>query len=73
VIACDWFNPSFFKYISDDGKGTYKYKTGLWDVGTLNNGTKNVLHVVLQVVVSKLAIKNNASITSSSNRQQFYQ
>jgi uncharacterized repeat protein (TIGR01451 family) len=66
VIACDWFNPSFFKYISDDGKGTYNYKTGLWDVGTLNNGTKNVLHVVLQVVVSKLAIKNNASITSSS-------
>ena len=67
VIVYDWFNPSFFKYISDDGKDTYNYKTGLWDVDTLNNSTKKSLNVVLMVVVSNLTLKNYASLKSSSS------
>ncbi len=66
LIACDLFNPKFLKYISDDSHGNYNYKTGLWNVGTLNNGTKKDLDVVLTVIASQTTVNNYAFIKSSS-------
>ena len=40
----------YLKWISDNGNGAYNPKTGLWNVGTLDNGTSNVLNICTQVV-----------------------
>ncbi len=44
--------PSGFTYISDDGAGDYLDTTGIWDVGTLTNGSTETLNITALVNAS---------------------
>ena len=59
-------NNHYLKWISDDGQGSYNYKTGIWSVQTLENGTNITLHVVAQIIASNITITNRAIYTSGS-------
>lgn len=58
--------PSGLKYISNDAKGKYNYKTGIWTIGNLNNGAKIVLHIVEQATVSNVRLTTTAAIKGTA-------
>ena len=58
--------PAGLIYVSDDGKGAYDSKTGLWNVGDLHRGRGLVLNIVTKVGVSNTNITNVAVVTSDT-------
>jgi uncharacterized repeat protein (TIGR01451 family) len=52
-------------YVSDNGGGAYNSATGLWTVGTLNNGASATLQITATVDLSG-QVCNQAQITASS-------
>ncbi len=59
-------NHNYLKWISDDGKGSYNYITGIWSVQTLTNNTNIILHVTAQIIKSNINITNTAFYKSGS-------
>ncbi|MDO9044287.1 MAG: hypothetical protein Q7U35_03170 [Methanobacteriaceae archaeon] len=54
--------PAGLKFISyTTTQGTYNHNTGIWDIGSLNNGSYVWLNIAAQVVKSNTAIINIAS------------
>lgn len=51
--------PSGLTYVSDTGSGAYNKTTGIWTVGTLSNGTSEVLSITAKVTTS--GIKTNSA------------
>ncbi len=66
VTVSYWLNPNHLKWFSDDGKGSYNHKTGIWSVGNLENGKKTTLHVLAQIIKSSTTIKCFATYKSGS-------
>jgi hypothetical protein len=66
LVLKSWLNPNYLKWIGDSGKGSYNPQTGIWSVGTLNNGTVAYLRISAQVVRSATTITNYAAYKSSS-------
>ncbi|UTB33072.1 MAG: polysaccharide deacetylase family protein [Methanobacterium sp. ERen5] len=66
VTVGEWLDGDFFKYISDNGNGTYDPNTIIWTVGDLENGESKVLKLVVQIVKSNSIIKNIATYNSGS-------
>ena len=54
--------PKGFKYISKDRNIQYNPKTGVWTIGNLKSGSKVVLHVVEQAMISNVKLTTTASI-----------
>ncbi len=54
--------PKGFKYISKDRNIKYNPKTGVWTIGNLKSGSKVVLHVVEQAIISNVKLTTTASI-----------
>ena len=54
--------PAGVTYVSDDGAGAYDHGTGLWTIGTLNNGATATLNITATVdagtVVLRLPIRS---------------
>jgi uncharacterized repeat protein (TIGR01451 family) len=48
--------PSNYSYVSDDSGGQYNSSTGIWNVGTLNNGETKTLRITAALVTSSIAI-----------------
>ena len=51
-----------FKYVSKDRNIQYNPKTGVWTIGNLKSGSKVVLHVVEQAMISNVKLTTTASI-----------
>ena len=68
VISTDTL-PTGLQYISDNGNGSYNHNTGLWTIGTLNNNTNAILHIIAQVITSNTQITNIANVTSTNYDQ----
>jgi uncharacterized repeat protein (TIGR01451 family) len=58
--------PKGFKYISKDKNIQYNSKTGVWTIGNLKSGSKVVLHVVEQAIVSNVKLTTVASIKGTA-------
>ena len=58
--------PTGYSYVSDDGAGAYVSGTGLWTIGTLNNGATATLNITATVNVTG-NYSNIAEVTSSGN------
>jgi conserved repeat domain len=58
--------PAGFKYVSKDPNVKYDSKTGVWTIGNLKSGSKVVLHVVEQAVVSNVKLTAIASIKGTA-------
>ena len=54
--------PKGFKYVSKDRNIQYNPKTGVWTIGNLKSGSKVVLHVVEQAMISNVKLTTTASI-----------
>lgn len=48
--------PSNYSYVSDDSGGQYNNSTGIWNVGTVNNGVTRTLRITATLVSSSIAI-----------------
>lgn len=48
--------PSVYGYVSDDSGGNYNSTTGIWNVGTVNNGTTRTLRITSTLVTNSIAI-----------------
>ncbi|MDY9922383.1 MAG: DUF11 domain-containing protein, partial [Methanobacterium sp.] len=68
VISTDTL-PTGLQYISDDGNGSYNHNTGLWTIGTLNNNTNAILHIIAQVITSNTQITNIATVNGTNYDQ----
>nr|WP_319372643.1 carboxypeptidase regulatory-like domain-containing protein [uncultured Methanobacterium sp.] len=68
VIVTDLL-PTGLRYIQDDSGNTYNPTTGIWNIGTLNNNTNAVLHILAQVMVSNTQITNIATINGTNYDQ----
>lgn len=66
LVLTNWLNPNYLKWIGDSGKGFYNPQTGIWSVGTLDNGTETSLRISVQILKSATIIKNFATYKSSS-------
>ncbi|MBQ4822150.1 Ig-like domain-containing protein, partial [Aquimarina sp. MMG016] len=58
--------PSGYTYVSDDSGGDYNSGTGLWNIGTLNNGASITIEITATVNGTGLYL-NSAEITASDN------
>jgi len=58
--------PSGFTYVSDNGGGSYNSGTGLWNIGTINNGTSTTLQIIATVNAGGIYF-NTAEVTASNN------
>ncbi|MCZ3365826.1 carboxypeptidase regulatory-like domain-containing protein [Methanobacterium veterum] len=58
--------PKGFKYISKDKNIQYNSKTGVWTIGNLKNGSKVVMHIVEQAMVSNVKLTTVASIKGNA-------
>jgi uncharacterized repeat protein (TIGR01451 family)/fimbrial isopeptide formation D2 family protein len=58
--------PSGLIYFSDDSKGAYNPKTGIWKVGNLACGESATLNIVTVVAKTNATIINFADVTSDS-------
>ncbi|MGB5462166.1 MAG: DUF11 domain-containing protein, partial [Aureibaculum sp.] len=65
VVVTDLL-PTGYSYVSDDGAGAYVSGTGLWTIGTLNNGDTATLNITATVNVTG-NYTNIAEVTSSGN------
>ena len=66
VVVNSWLNHTYYKYISDDGNGSYNRLNGIWSVGTMENGTKTTLHLVAQIIKPSTTINNSFRYQSGS-------
>ncbi|MCK9152547.1 DUF11 domain-containing protein [Methanobacterium alcaliphilum] len=57
--------PSGLKYVSNDSKGKYNPKTGVWTIGNLKNGGKLVLRIVEKAMKSNVRLTTTAKITGT--------
>ena len=59
--------PAGITYVSDDGAGAYVSGTGLWTIGTLNNGATATLNITATVDVgtSGTTITNTITVVSA--------
>jgi uncharacterized repeat protein (TIGR01451 family) len=48
--------PSVYSYVSDDSGGQYNSTTGIWNVGTVNNGETKTLRITATLVTNSIAI-----------------
>lgn len=58
--------PTGYTYVSDNGGGAYISGTGIWTIGTLNNGAAVTLQITASVNGSGVYF-NSAEITASDN------
>ena len=70
TVHC-FLNPKLFKYVSDDGYGSYNYKTGVWTICTLSSGSEMVLNIQAKVMAFRTKMKykffsNQVSTASSA-------
>ncbi|TAI46698.1 HYR domain-containing protein [Flagellimonas allohymeniacidonis] len=63
VVVTDLI-PSGYTYVSDTGSGSYTSGTGIWNVGTVNNGATSTLQITATVNGSGVYF-NSAEITAS--------
>ena len=56
--------PSGYTYVSDNSGGNYNSGTGVWNVGTLNNGNSSTLQITATVNGSGIFF-NSAEVTAS--------
>ena len=54
--------PKGFKYVSKDHNIKYNPKTGVWTIGNLKSGSKVLMHVVEQAMISNVKLTTTASI-----------
>lgn len=57
-------DPNILKYLSDNGKGAYNFRSGVWDIGTLRSGSQVTLRITAKVMVFETSIRNIVSIQS---------
>ena len=55
--------PTGLTWISDNSQGNYNPTTGIWNIGTLNNGITQTLTILAQVKSTNI-IKNTAALTA---------
>ena len=55
--------PSGFQWISDNSQGTYNPTTGIWTIGTINNGNTATLTIIAKIVQTG-TITNTAVLTA---------
>ncbi len=48
--------PVNYTYVSDDSGGSYNSSTGIWTVGTVNNGASSTLRITATLINSSIAI-----------------
>ena len=58
--------PAGVVYVSDDSKGAYNHKTGVWKLGNLKKGESRTLKIKTKVTVSNKTIVNVAIVTSDT-------
>ena len=58
--------PSGLRYIFDNSNGSYNPNTGLWNIGTLTNGSSAILNILAQVIVSNTQITNIATVNGTN-------
>ena len=58
--------PAGFTYVSDDGAGAYVPGTGVWTLGTVNNGASTTLNITTTVAAAG-PYTNSAAITYNPN------
>ena len=66
VTVGNWLDGNYFKYISDDGKGTFNSSTGIWTVGDIESGKSYILNIITQIITSNGTIKTAATYNSGS-------
>ncbi|AXV39302.1 MAG: hypothetical protein CIT02_02690 [Methanobacterium sp. BAmetb5] len=57
---------SGLRYIFDNSNGSYNPNTGLWNIGTLTNGSSAILNILAQVIVSNTQITNIATVNGTN-------
>uniref|UniRef100_UPI00386EB501 hypothetical protein n=1 Tax=Methanobrevibacter sp. TaxID=66852 RepID=UPI00386EB501 len=58
--------PAGIVYVSDDSKGAYNHKTGIWKLGDLPVGQFRILNIVTTVKVTNRTIINFANVSSDT-------
>lgn len=66
ITATYLFKNNYIKWIKDDGYGSYNHLTGLWNVGTLENGETKVLHVFAQVIAYNTTFNSTAHLNTGT-------
>lgn len=56
--------PANYSYLSDDSGGAYNSSTGIWTVGTVNNGSTRTLKITATLIISSIAV-NRAEVWKS--------
>ena len=58
--------PAGIVYVSDDSKGAYNHKTGIWKLGDLPVGQSRILNIVTTVKVTNRTVINFANVSSDT-------
>ena len=58
--------PTGLQYISDTSNGTYNPTTGIWNIGTFNNGDTTKTLTITALITGTGTIKNTAAITTEN-------
>ena len=58
--------PAGIVYVSDDSKGAYNPKTGIWKLGDLPVGQSRILNIVTTVKVTNRTVINFANVSSDT-------
>jgi uncharacterized repeat protein (TIGR01451 family) len=66
VTVGSWLDGNYFKYVSDNGNGTFNSSTGIWTVGDIESGESFILNITAQIITSNNTIKTEAIYNSGS-------
>ena len=55
--------PEGLRYVSDDSNGSFNSTTGLWSIGYMATSTMDVMHLIMQAMVSDVQMTVEAVIT----------
>jgi len=58
--------PAGIVYVSDDSKGAYNHKTGIWKLGNLAKGETRTLKIKTKVTSTNITITNFANVSSDT-------
>ena len=58
--------PAGIVYVSDDSKGAYNHKTGIWKLGNLAKGETRTLKIKTKVITTNITITNFANVSSDT-------
>ncbi len=66
VTVGEWLGNGDLTYVSDNSDGSYNPVTGVWTIGSLENGASETLNIITLVSMENVTITNEATYNSGS-------